>query len=136
MAKKCDLTGVGIMTGNNVSKSNRRTRRDFLPNLKGVTLKSEALGANIALKVKASVLRTINKYGDLDSFLVNYRFCKLTDKALGLRKKIEKALIGKGEFENVKTTNKKSNTTRAEKSARLEKKKEKTKNAKIETKAK
>lgn len=108
MAKRCDLTGVKVMTGNNVSKSKRRTRRDFLPNLKETTLKSDALGANVTLKIAAATLRTINKYGSLDSFIINYRFCKLTDTAKKLRRKIEKALVSKGEFDNVKIV-KKSN---------------------------
>lgn len=106
MAKRCDLTGVGVMTGNNVSKSNRRTRRDFLPNLKETTLKSDALGANVTLKIATGTLRTINKYGSLDSFIINYRFCKLTDTAKKLRRKIEKALVSKGEFDNVKIVKK------------------------------
>lgn len=108
MTRKCDLTGVGIMTGNNVSKSNRRTRRDFLPNLKEVSLKSDALGVNISLKVTANILRTINKYGSLDSFMVNYRVNKLTDEAKKLRNKIEKALVKKGEYENIKIIRKSS----------------------------
>ena len=106
MAKRCDLTGVGAMAGNNVSKSKRRTRRDFLPNLKEATLKSDALGANITLKITAGVLRTINKYGSLDSFMINYRCSKLTDTAKKLRRKIEKSLISKGEFDNVKIVKK------------------------------
>ncbi len=102
MAKRCELTGVGVMSGNNVSKSKRRTRREFLPNLKEITLKSDALGANLTFKIAAAALRTINKYGSLDSFIINYRCSKLTDEAKKLRKKVEKALISKGEFDNVK----------------------------------
>ena len=102
MTRRCDLTGVGAMSGNNVSKSKRRTRRSFVPNLKEVSLKSEALGGNVSLKVAANVLRTINKYGSLDSFMVNYKVNKMTDEAKKLRNKIEKALIKKGEYENVK----------------------------------
>ena len=81
MTRRCDLTGVGAMSGNNVSKSKRRTRRSFVPNLKEVSLKSEALGGNVSLKVAANVLRTINKYGSLDSFMVNYKVNKMTDEA-------------------------------------------------------
>jgi len=102
MAKRCELTGVGVMTGNNVSKSNRRTRRDFLPNLKEITLKSDALKANITLRIAAATLRTINKYGGFDSFIINYRFCKLTDTAKKLRRRVEKALVSNGNFDNVK----------------------------------
>ena len=85
MTRRCDLTGVGAMSGNNVSKSKRRTRRSFVPNLKEVSLKSEALGGNVSLKVAANVLRTINKYGSLDSFMVNYKVNKMTDEAKKLR---------------------------------------------------
>ncbi len=106
MTRKCDLTGVGVMTGNNVSKSKRRTRRDFLPNLKEVVFKSGALGVDIVLKVSTNVLRTINKYGSLDSFLVNYKVNKLTDPAKKLRNKVEKSLIKSGNYENVKIVRK------------------------------
>lgn len=106
MTRRCDLTGVGAMSGNNVSKSKRRTRRSFVPNLKEVSLKSEALGGNVSLKVAANVLRTINKYGSLDSFMVNYKINKMTDEAKKLRNKIEKALIKKSIYENVKIVRK------------------------------
>ena len=91
MSNKCDLTGVGVMSGNNVSKSKRRTRRQFLPNLKEVVLKSDVLGVNVKLKIAANTLRTVNKYGSLDSFIINYKGNKLTDQAKKLRKRIEKA---------------------------------------------
>lgn len=121
MTRKCDLTGVGVMTGNNVSKSKRRTKREFVPNLKEVVFKSEALGANIVLKVAANVLRTINKYGTLDSFMVNYKVNKLTDTAKKLRNKIEKALTKSGNYENVKIVRK--SNKKVEKNKRIEKKK-------------
>ena len=106
MAKRCDLTGVGVMTGNNVSKSKRRTKKDFLPNLKESTLKSDALGVNLTLKVTANTLRTINKYGNIDSFIINYRFNKLSEKGQSLRRNIEKVLKSKGLFESVKIVSK------------------------------
>ncbi|HSQ97593.1 MAG TPA: 50S ribosomal protein L28 [Rickettsiales bacterium] len=106
MTRRCDLTGVGVMTGNNVSKSLRRTRRDFLPNLKEVVFKSDVLGVNITLRVAANVLRTINKYGSLDSFIVNYKVNKLTDEAKKLRNKIEKALMKSGNYEDIKIVRK------------------------------
>ena len=71
MSNKCDLTGVGVMSGNNVSKSKRRTKRQFLPNLKEVVLKSDVLGVNVKLKIATNTLRTVNKYGSLDSFIIN-----------------------------------------------------------------
>lgn len=51
MAKKCDLTGTGAMSGNNVSHANNRTRRRFLPNLQVVSLLSETLGKIFKLRL-------------------------------------------------------------------------------------
>lgn len=107
MAKKCDLLGITVMSGNNVSHSNRKTKRKFYPNLKSVSLKSDALGSKITLKIAASTLRTVNKYGNLDNFLVNARFAKLTDKARSLRLKIKKKLIKTGKLDEVKVAKEK-----------------------------
>lgn len=102
MSKKCDLLAVGVMSGNNVSHSNRKTRRRFLPNLKTISFKSDTLGSELTLKVATSTLRTINKFGNIDSFLVNYRYNKLTDSAQKLRKQIKKKLIKLGKLDEVK----------------------------------
>lgn len=102
MAKRCELTGVGVMTGNKVSHSKRRTRRTFLPNLQKVALSSEALGNDVGLRITARTLKTVNKYGDLDAFVLNYRYEKLTDEGKKLRRKIEKSLEKKGTLEQVK----------------------------------
>ena len=42
MSRRCELTGKGPMSGNNVSHAKNRTRRRFLPNLQDVTLMSES----------------------------------------------------------------------------------------------
>ncbi|WP_068101676.1 50S ribosomal protein L28, partial [Sulfitobacter sp. HI0023] len=54
MSRRCELTGKGPMTGNNVSHANNRTRRRFLPNLNDVTLQSEALGRSFKFRISAS----------------------------------------------------------------------------------
>lgn len=102
MSKKCDLLGIGVMSGNNVSHSNRKTRRRFLPNLRDVSLRSDTLGVDLNLKIAVSTLRTVNKFGNIDSFLVNCRFAKLTDGAKKIRNKIKKKLIKTGKFSEVK----------------------------------
>ena len=108
MSRRCDLiANIGVMSGNNVSHSNRKTKRRFLPNLCQISLMSEALGVVIKLKVAASTLRTINKYGTIDNFLVNYRFNKFTDQAKKLRNKIKKSLIKKSKFEEIKIKSRK-----------------------------
>ena len=122
MTRKCDLVGVGVMSGNNVSHSNRKTRRKFLPNLHELSLKSDALNSNITLRIASCTLRTINKYGNLDTFLVNYRFAKLTDKAKKLRNKVIKSLESKGELANiqVKKEKKQKKEAKAKKAVKKE----------------
>ena len=102
MSRRCDLLAVGVMSGNKVSHSNRKTRRRFLPNLKKISFKSETLGVDVNLKVATSTLRTVNKFGNIDNFLVNYRYSKLTEEARKLRRKIKKKLIKLGKLEEVK----------------------------------
>lgn len=102
MSRRCDLTGVGVMSGHNVSHSKRRTKRKFVPNLQKKAFKSDVLGSTITLNISLRTLRTITKYGGLDAFLINYRVAKLTDEGKTLRKKVKKALIKKGELDKVK----------------------------------
>lgn len=102
MSRKCELLSVSVMSGNKVSHSNRKTRRRFLPNLKDISFKSDVLGSNLTLRVAASTLRTVNKYGNIDNFLVNYRCAKLSEQAQKLRRQIKKKLIKSGKLEEVK----------------------------------
>ena len=69
MSRRCELTGKGPMTGNNVSHAKNRTRRRFLPNLNDVTLQSETLGRGVKLRISASALRSVDHRGGLDAFL-------------------------------------------------------------------
>jgi len=101
MSRRCDLLSVGVMVGNKVSHSNRKTRRRFLPNLKTISFKSDTLGSELTLKVATSTLRTINKYGNIDNFLVNYRANKLSESAQKLRRQIKRKLIKLGKLDEV-----------------------------------
>ncbi len=92
MARRCELTGKGVMTGNNVSHALNRTRRRFLPNLCDVTLISEALDRQVKLRVSAAALRTVEHRGGLDAFLMKANDTDLSDRALGLKKEIRQAL--------------------------------------------
>ena len=101
MSRRCELLGVGVMSGNKVSHSNRKTRRRFLPNLKTIAFKSDTLGSDLTLKITAATLRTVNKHGNIDNFLINCRYSKLTDSAKKLRTQIKKKLIKLGKLEEV-----------------------------------
>ena len=102
MSRICQIFGVKPMSGNNVSHSNRKTRRRFLPNLKEVRFFSNSLGVYIKLRIATSTLRTINKNGGIDSFLINSRFAKLSVEAQNLRNKIKKKLITTNKLSEVK----------------------------------
>lgn len=60
MARRCMLSGKGVMSGNNVSHANNKTKRRFKPNLRVLRIKNED-GSTIKIKVAASTLRTIKK---------------------------------------------------------------------------
>ena len=91
MSKKCDISGTGVQSGNNVSHANNRTRRRFLPNLQIVSLLSDVLGKAFKLKVCSKTLRSIEHNGGLDAYLESTSNAKLTDEA----KKIKKAIAKK-----------------------------------------
>ena len=88
MTMKCELTGKMYLGGNNVSHAKNRTRRRFLPNLQNISFLSEKLGRKIQLKVATSAIRTVEKKGGLDEFLLNTSNTKLPSEALKLKKRI------------------------------------------------
>ena len=92
MARRCELTGKGVMTGNNVSHALNRTRRRFLPNLVNVTLMSETLGRSVKLRISANALRSVEHRGGLDAFLLKAGDDVLSANALGLKREIRAAL--------------------------------------------
>jgi large subunit ribosomal protein L28 len=63
MSKICQITGKKVITGNNVSHSNIKTKRKFEPNLQTKRFFVPETGQWITLKVSANGLRTINKKG-------------------------------------------------------------------------
>ena len=91
MSRRCELTGKGVLTGNNVSHSNIKTRRVFRPNLNVATLESEALGRSFRFRVSANALRSVDHRGGLDAFLLKSRDEDLSVNALKVKKDIEKA---------------------------------------------
>ncbi|UYQ72801.1 50S ribosomal protein L28 [Pelagibacterium flavum] len=92
MARRCELTGKGVLTGNNVSHALNRTRRRFLPNLCDVTLISESLDRSVKLRISASALRTVEHRGGLDAFLLKAKDEDLSVRALGIKKEVRAAI--------------------------------------------
>ena len=90
MARVCELSGKKVMTGNNVSHANNRTKRKFLPNLNNVSLVSEKLDLIVRFKISANALRSVEHAGGLDNFLIKSKDINLSSKAKRLKNKILK----------------------------------------------
>ncbi len=88
MARRCELTGKGVMTGNNVSHANNKTRRRFLPNLRRQRLYSETLRESIRLRITAHALRTVEHRGGLDGFLLASRDSELSGELRRLKRRL------------------------------------------------
>jgi len=94
MARRCIITGKGVMTGNNVSHSNRRTRRRFLPNIQNITLRSVIMG-DIHLRVSTNAVRTIEHNGGIDAYLTSTPNSRLSAESLTLKKQLLKMSAAK-----------------------------------------
>ncbi len=92
MARRCELTGKGVQTGNNVSHANNRSRRRFLPNIQTVSLMSDALGRSVRLRISTQALRSVEHNQGLDNFLLKTADSKLSLNARRLKREVQKAL--------------------------------------------
>ncbi len=92
MSRRCSITGKGVMTGNNVSHAMNHTRRRFLPNLQYTRLMSDALNEQVRLRLTTRAIRTIEKAGGLDAFLMKTPNRKLPEEALRLKRRVSKRL--------------------------------------------
>ncbi len=92
MSRRCELTGVGPMVGHNVSHSNIKTKRRFLPALSPATLQSESLGQKFKLRITNAALRTIDFRGGLDPFLAKAKDEDLSPRALKIKKQVKAKL--------------------------------------------
>ena len=92
MARRCAITGKGVLYGHNVRHANNKTKRRFLPNLQKTTLLSDALGHLISVRLTVNAIRTIEHNGGLDAYLLAMSAAKLPVEARRLKKRIEKAL--------------------------------------------
>jgi large subunit ribosomal protein L28 len=91
MSRRCEITGKGVQSGNNVSHANNKTRRRFLPNMQDASVMSEILGAPITLRVTTRGLRTIEHNGGIDSFLLTTPARQLPPEAKAMKRRILRA---------------------------------------------
>ena len=90
MSKVCEISGKRPMTGNNVSHANNRTKRRFIPNLQSVKLYSGTLQKYINLNITIRTMKTVEKNGGLDSYLIKTSNKNLADTAIKIKKQILK----------------------------------------------
>ena len=90
MTRQCDITGKKVMSGNNVSHANNKSRRTFAVNLQEASFVSDSLGEQVRLRVSASGIRTVEKNGGIDTFLKSTPDRKLTDTARRVKRRVEK----------------------------------------------
>ena len=95
MSRRCEITGKGVLSGNNVSHANNKTRRRFLPNLQEASLLSDTLGASVKMRLSTRGIRTVEKNGGIDAFLLGTPNSRLPEEALVVKRQIMKAAAKK-----------------------------------------
>ncbi len=93
MSRRCEITGKGVLSGNNVSHANNKTRRRFLPNLQVTSLLSDILGHEVRMRLSTRGIRTVEHNGGIDAFLLGTPSAKLPEEARLLKRRIEKAKL-------------------------------------------
>ncbi len=91
MSRRCEITGKGVLSGNNVSHANNKTRRRFLPNLQVTSLLSDILGSEVRMRLSTRAIRTVEHNGGIDAFLLGTPNTKLTPEGKQLKRRIERA---------------------------------------------
>ncbi len=90
MSRRCELTGKGVQSGNNVSHANNKTRRKFRPNLRVVTVMSTALNRSVRLRLSAHGMKSMEHAGGLDAWLLKTDDEVLSPTALRLKRDLKK----------------------------------------------
>lgn len=91
MSRRCQITGKGVLTGNNVSHANNKTRRRFLPNLQETALLSDILGHTVRLRLSTRAIRTVEAKGGIDAFLLKTPDRRLPEPVLVLKRRIQRS---------------------------------------------
>ena len=91
MSRRCQFTGKGVQSGNNVSHANNKSRRRFLPNMQQTSLVSDILGTTIRVRLTTHAMRTIEHNGGLDSFLLTTPNRNLPEEAQVIKRRLLRA---------------------------------------------
>ena len=91
MSRRCEITGKGVLSGNNVSHANNKTRRRFLPNLQDSSMLSDILGASVSMRLSTRAIRTVEHNGGIDAYLMSTPNRNLAPEAIALKRRIARA---------------------------------------------
>jgi len=95
MSRRCEITGKGVLSGNNVSHANNKTRRRFLPNIQVSSMLSDILGSSVTMRLSTRGIRTVEHNGGIDAYLLSTPNSKLTSEAREMKRRILKAAAKK-----------------------------------------
>lgn len=88
MSRRCELSGVGVLYGNKVSHSQRKTRKRFEPNMKVVRFLSDLIKEQFRFRVNAHCIRSVEKIGGFDEYMLKVSNDLLSDRAKIIKKRI------------------------------------------------
>ncbi len=91
MSRRCEITGKGVLSGNNVSHANNKTRRRFLPNIQVSSMLSDILNSTVTMRLSTRGIRTVEHNGGIDAYLLTTPNTKLTEEARIVKRRILKA---------------------------------------------
>jgi large subunit ribosomal protein L28 len=89
MARVCPISGKKVLYGNKVSHANNKTKRRFTPNLHSVSFLSDLLGFKVKARLSTYAVRSIEKKGGFDSYLLNTRDSLLSSHFRRMKKLLE-----------------------------------------------
>ncbi len=90
MSKFCEISGVGPFSGNNVSHSNVKTRKRWLPNIKNKKYFVPELSQHLVLSLSARTIRSIDKQGGITNALLKAKEVNLSPRLQKIRTQITK----------------------------------------------
>lgn len=93
MSRVCEITGSKVGVGNNVSHSNRHTKRTFRPNLQTKTYQSEILGRTVTLTLTARAIRTLDKYNGFDGYMSQVKNKQVREHFSASAAKLRNAIV-------------------------------------------
>ena len=91
MSRRCEITGKGVLSGNNVSHANNKTRRRFLPNIQVSSMLSDILDSSVTMRLSTRGIRTVEHNGGIDAYLLSTPNTKLTPEARELKRRVLRA---------------------------------------------